>query len=64
MQMEFNPEEVKYIDNLMERHMTGLIREINHTDSFEYKKDLRNEADFLGSLKRKIAQGLSEAKAS
>jgi len=64
MQMEFNSQELQYLDNLMERHMVGLIREINHTDSYEYKKDLRSEADFLTNLKKRIEPHLTQQKVS
>ena len=64
MQMEFSAQELQYLDNLMERHMVGLIREINHTDSREYKQDLRNEADFLSHLKKRIEPHLAQEKVS
>jgi len=54
MQMELNGEEIQYLDQLLDRHMTGLIREINHTDSFEFKKNLRLEVDFLSGLKKRF----------
>lgn len=64
MPMELSGEEIKYLDNVLERHMTSLIREINHTDSFEYKRDLRAEADFLNTLKKKFEKGIPVQRAS
>ena len=55
MHLELNPEEAKYLDQVLDRHLTGLIREISHTDSREYKNMLKAEADFLNSLKSKFA---------
>ena len=55
MRVELNPEEAKYLNQVLERHLTGLIREISHTDSREYKSMLKAEADFLNSLKSKFA---------
>jgi hypothetical protein len=54
MRVELNPEEAKYLNQILERHLTGLIREISHTDSREYKSMLKAEADFLNSLKSKF----------
>ena len=64
MQMEFNAEELQYLDNLMERHLVGLIREINHTDTYEYKKDLRDEASFLAELKKRFEAHVAQQKVS
>jgi hypothetical protein len=57
MRLELNSEEAKYLDQVLDRHLTGLIREISHTDSREYKHMLKAEADFLNSLKSKFAEG-------
>ena len=64
MQLELSSEEVKYLDNVLDRHLIGLIREISHTDSREYKTDLKGEADFVTSLKNKIGKDLPTQKAS
>lgn len=59
MQSEFNSEEMVYFDRLLERHMKGLIREISHTDSRAFKKDLQAEYDFANSLRQKLTPHLS-----
>jgi hypothetical protein len=48
----------------MERHLVGLIREINHTDTYQYKKDLRDEASFLAELKKRFEPHLARQKVS
>ena len=54
MLLEFTNEERKYLDQMMERHLIGLIREISHTDSFEFKNGLKSEVDFLNRMRSKL----------
>lgn len=57
MLLELTSEETQYLDRVLERHLTGLIREISHTDSQEFKRGLRSEVDFLNGLKAKLKEG-------
>ncbi len=59
MPLEFNSEEITYLERVLERHMKGLIQEINHTDSRAFKADLQMEYDFAKNLKAKITPHLS-----
>jgi|GEM_PF-1231591 len=56
MLLELTSEETKYLDQVLERHLTGLIREISHCDSQEFKQGLRSEVDFLNALQTKLRE--------
>ena len=60
MLLELTSEEAKFLDQVLERHLTGLIRKISHPDSYEFKKGLKSEVDFLNTLKGRLqGEGLS-----
>ncbi len=59
MPLELNSEEIRFFNQLLERHLVNLLQEIAHTDSREFKKDLQSEYDFGSALKNKLAPHLS-----
>jgi hypothetical protein len=54
--LDFSKEEHDVMEEALQRYLSDLRMEISSTDSFDFRKDLKHEADVL----RKVLGSLSE----
>ena len=54
MQLEINPQEQRTLERILQRYLSELRNEIDHTDSREYRDGLKHEAEMLAALRAKL----------
>lgn len=54
MYLELNPHEEKALDRMLNRYLSDLQNEIQHTDSRDFKEGLKHEVEVLAALRSKL----------
>jgi hypothetical protein len=54
MNVEFNAEELEILRSVLAEYVTDLHEEVTHTDTREYKEQLRAEEAILRRLQQKL----------
>jgi len=54
MHLEINPQEQRTLERILRRYLSELRNEIDHTDSREFREDLKHEAEVLAALRAKL----------
>ena len=56
MSIDITPEEKEFLRELFEEKQKHLIREINHTDTGDFRSMLREQVNLLEGLMRKVEE--------
>jgi len=56
MELELTMKEKKYLESMLTNHLRDLRYEINHTDSRDFRENLKEEAEVLHLLQAKLAE--------
>ncbi len=56
MNLEINDEERELLTEVFEEKQKHLIQEINHTDTIDFERLLKNKIEVLEGLMRKVGQ--------
>lgn len=61
MQIELTAKEKQYLESMLMHHLRELSREISHTDSRNFRENLREEAEVLRVLQTKLDREMALA---
>jgi hypothetical protein len=59
MQIELTAKEKQYLESMLMHHIRELSREISHTDSRNFRENLREEAEVLRVLQTKLEREMA-----
>ncbi len=61
MHIELTAKEKQYLESMLMHHIRELSREISHTDSRDFRENLREEAEVLRVLQTKLEREMALA---
>ncbi|HEX5034261.1 MAG TPA: hypothetical protein VFW62_07270 [bacterium] len=61
MQIELTAKERQYLESMLMHHLRELSREISHTDSRDFRENLKEEAEVLRVLQTKLEREMALA---
>jgi hypothetical protein len=59
MQIELTAKEKQYLEGMLMHHLRELSREISHTDSRDFRENLKEEAEVLRVLQTKLEREMA-----